>query len=148
MQPVTPALMEDSTLAERSLAYVLLRVLTGLDFFGHGFARIFTGTHLNGFAQGMVQSMAKAPLPSALVLATGYGVPCIELALGLLLLLGVWTRSALIAALLLMMVLMFGITLKQDWAVAGQQLGYGFVLAALLFARRPYDRSWPTLLRG
>ena len=35
---------------EQRRAYLLLRLLTGLDFFGHGFARIATGTHLSGFA--------------------------------------------------------------------------------------------------
>ncbi|WP_182277133.1 DoxX family membrane protein [Granulicella sp. 5B5] len=130
---------------DQHLAYILLRLLTGLDFFGHGFARIFTGTHLSGFAQGMVKNMASTPLPPSLTLASGYAIPCTELLIGILLLLGLFTRSALVLALLLMCMLMFGITLKQDWATAGTQLGYGFVLAALLFARPRYDLSWPAL---
>ena len=132
---------------ERRQAYLLLRLLTGLDFFMHGFARIFTGTHLSGFAQGMVKSMAAAPLPPALTLATGYIVPCVELLIGTLLLLGLLTRAALTLAVLLMLVLLFGIGLKQDWSVASQQLLYGLVLAILLFARDPYDLTWPQLFR-
>ena len=128
---------------EQRHAYVLLRVLTGLDFFGHGFARIFTGTHLSGFAQGMVKSMAASPLPPSLTLATGYVIPWVELLVGILLLLGLFTRFALTIAFLLMFVLMFGITMKQDWATAGSQLVYGLVLFVLLFARRQYDLSWP-----
>jgi thiosulfate dehydrogenase [quinone] large subunit len=130
---------------EQRHAYLLLRLLTGLDFFMHGFARIFTGTHLSGFANGMVKSMAVTPLPPALTLATGYAVPCIELLIGALLLLGLFTRAALTTAFLLMFVLMFGITLKQDWATAGNQLVYGLVLAALLFGRREYDLGWRQL---
>jgi thiosulfate dehydrogenase [quinone] large subunit len=132
---------------EQHLAYLYLRLLTGLDFFGHGFARIFTGTYLSGFAEGMVKSMATAPLPSALTLATGYAVPPIELLIGILLLTGLVTRYALTLASLLMLVLMFGVTLKQDWATAGTQLLYGLVLSVLLFLRERYDRSWPSLLR-
>jgi len=132
---------------ERRQAYLLLRLLTGLDFFMHGFARIFTGTHLSGFAQGMVKSMAAAPLPPALTLATGYIVPCVELLIGTLLLLGLLTRAALTLAFLLMLVLLFGIGLKQDWSVASQQLLYALVLAILLFARDPYDLTWPQLFR-
>jgi thiosulfate dehydrogenase [quinone] large subunit len=132
---------------EQRLAYLLLRLLTGLDFFGHGFARIFTGTHLGGFAHSMVGEMAKSPLPASLVLATGYIVPCVELAVGILLLLGIATRYALILALLLMLLLMFGITIKQDWNVAGQQLLYGLVLALLLYGRQRLDLGWPALLR-
>jgi thiosulfate dehydrogenase [quinone] large subunit len=134
--------------AEQHQAYVLLRLVTGLDFFMHGFARIFTGTHLSGFAHGMVKSMASTPLPPALTLASGYAIPCVELLIGTLLLLGLFTRAALTAALLLMFVLMFGIGLKQDWNVAGQQLLYALVLAILLFNRTPYDLSWSQLFHS
>jgi thiosulfate dehydrogenase [quinone] large subunit len=139
--------MSDAT-REQQHAYVLLRLLTGLDFFGHGFARIFTGTHLSGFAQGMVKSMATSPLPPSLTLATGYIVPCVELLIGILLLLGLATRFALTVAFLLMFVLMFGVTMKQDWATAGSQLLYGLILAILLFAHQRYDLSWPQILRA
>ena len=132
---------------DQRLAYILLRLITGLDFFGHGFARIFTGTHLVGFAHWMVGDMAKAPLPASLVLATGYVVPCVELLIGILLLLGVATRYALILALLLMMLLMFGVTMKQDWNVAGQQLLYGLVLTVLLYARAQLDQGWRAVFR-
>jgi thiosulfate dehydrogenase (quinone) large subunit len=130
---------------ERHHAYLLLRLVTGLDFFMHGFARIFTGTHLSGFAQGLAKSMASTPLPPALTLASGYLIPCVELLIGTLLLLGLFTRAAFTLALLLMLVLMFGIGLKQDWNVAASQLLYALVLAILLFARNPYDESWPQL---
>lgn len=132
---------------DQRLAYLLLRLITGLDFFGHGFARIFTGTHLSGFAHWMVGDMAKAPLPAGLVLATGYVVPCVELAVGVLLLSGVATRYALILGMLLLLVLMFGITMKQDWNVAGQQLLYGLVLAVLLFGREQFDGGWGAAFR-
>jgi thiosulfate dehydrogenase (quinone) large subunit len=140
--------MNDSDVTrEQHQAYVLFRCLTGLDFFGHGFARIFTGSHLTGFAQGMVKNMASTPLPGSLTLVTGYVVPCVELVVGILLLSGLLTRFALILAFLLMFVLMFGITLKQDWNIAMQQLMYGVVLFVLLFARKRCDLSWPGLFR-
>ena len=132
---------------EQRQAYVLFRLLTGLDFFGHGFARIFTGTHLSGFAQGMAKSMSSTPLPPSLVLASGYAIPCVELLIGSLLLLGLFTRYTLILAFLLMFVLMFGITLKQERNIAMQQLMYGVVLFLLLFARERYDLSWPQIFR-
>jgi thiosulfate dehydrogenase [quinone] large subunit len=143
MDPVLP-----SSSREQRQAYLLLRLVAGMDFFGHGFARIFTGTHLGGFAHWMVGDMARAPLPAALVLATGYVVPCIELLVGVLLLLGVATRCALTLALLLMLVLMFGVTMKQEWNIAGQQLLYGLVLAVLLYGREGLDLSWPGFFRS
>lgn len=140
--------MENTTITiEQRVAYVLLRVVAGMDFFGHGFARIFTGKRIGGFAHWMVGDMAKAPLPASLVLAIGYVVPWVELVLGLMLLFGVGVRFALVTALLLMLLLMFGITMKQDWAVAGEQLLYSLVLAVLLFSRGPLDVSWSGLLR-
>ena len=130
---------------EQRHAYFLLRLVIGLDFFMHGFARILTGTGLSGFANGMVTSMASTPLLPSVVQAAGYTIPCVELLIGTLLLLGLFTRAALTLALLLMLLLMFGITLKQDWNTAGSQLLYALVLAALLFARQRYDLSWPVL---
>ncbi len=138
--PVVPFRMGASQ--EQRHAYMLLRLLTGINFFGHGFVRIFLGTHLTGFAHGMVKNMAETPLPQSLSFAMGYVIPCGELLIGTLLLLGIATRYALTLALLLMLVLMFGVTLKQDWNVAGQQLLYGLVLSALLFGRDRFDLSW------
>ena len=136
------------TSRDQKIAYLLLRLIAGMDFFRHGFARIFTGTHLGGFAHWMVGDMAKSPLPAPLVLATGYVVPCLELLIGVLLLAGLATRFALVLAMLLMLALMFGITMKQDWNVAGQQLLYGLVLAVLLSGCERMNLSWPALLRG
>lgn len=131
---------------ERRLAYALLRLIVGVNFLGHGFIRVFHG--LTAFAQGLVKSMAEAPLPAAFVLGFGYCVPCVELAIGVLLVLGLWTRWALVGASLLMAALMVGVTLKQDWSTAGVQLGYGLVLFVLLFLRAGYEASWRELLRG
>lgn len=128
-------------------AFVLLRLLTGLDFFGHGYARTFTGTYLQGFAESLQKSMATAPLSPDLVLWTGYVIPIIELLIGACLILGLFTRAALTAAFGLMFVLMFGVTMKQDWNAAGQQMLYGLVLFVLLFTYDRYDLSWPNLLR-
>jgi len=140
-------LLPSSPTREQRHAYLLLRAFTGLDFFGHGFARIFTGSHLSGFAHTMSQGMSTSPLPPSLTLAAGYAIPIVEVIVGTLLLLGLFTRFALTFAFLLMFVLMFGVTMKQDWNAAGQQMLYGLILAILLFARKPYDLSWPACLR-
>jgi thiosulfate dehydrogenase [quinone] large subunit len=128
-------------------AFVLLRVLTGIDFFGHGYARTFTGTYLSGFAQSMQKSMATAPLSPDLVLIAGYIIPICELLIGACLILGIFTRGALTAAFGLMFLLMFGVTMKQDWNAAGQQMVYGLVLFVLLFTYDRYNLSWPNLIR-
>ena len=142
--PIRPAVRAPMS-REGALAYMMLRLLTGLDFFGHGFSRAFTGTYLPGFAAGLQKQMFTVPLSTELVLVAGYAIPIVELFVGALLLLGIATRTALLLAFALMMLLMFGVTLKQDWNAAAQQLVYGVVLFLLLFLRERYDLSWPTL---
>jgi thiosulfate dehydrogenase [quinone] large subunit len=139
--------MNEAATRDQRHAYLLLRLFTGLDFFGHGFARIFTGTHLSGFADGMVKSMATSPLPPSLCLATGYAVPIIEVVVGTLLLLGLLTRFSLILAFILMFALMFGVTMKQDWTAASQQMLYGLILAVLFFGHERYDLNWSQFFR-
>ena len=131
--------------ADRHLAYALLRATMGINFLGHGFIRLLHGNA--AFAQNMVKQMAETPLPAWFVYPFGWTLPLIELTLGLLLLIGVFTRQALIAGALLMMALMVGVTLRQDWNTAGSQLLYSLIFSALLFARARYDRSWLDLAR-
>ena len=130
-----------------AIAYLLLRLLTGVDFFGHGYARTFTGTYLPGFAESLQKQMFTAPLSPDVVMAVGYVIPIVELIVGTLLILGLFTRGALVLAFAFMIVLMFGVTLKQDWNAAAQQLVYGVVLFLLLFLRERYDLSWPSLFQ-
>jgi thiosulfate dehydrogenase [quinone] large subunit len=66
----------------------------------------------------------------------GLVLPWVEATLGLLLLLGLATRFALIAASLTILALTFGSTLRQDWESAGLQLIYAAIYAALLAFRR------------
>ena len=125
---------------EQRIAYVLLRIALGVNFLGHGTIRLLHGNAV--FAQGMVKQMADTPLPYALVYGFGWVLPILEFGIGLLLIAGVWTRWVLVFGALLMISLMAGVTLKQDWAVAGLQLTYSFLFSLLLFLREKYDMSW------
>jgi thiosulfate dehydrogenase [quinone] large subunit len=71
-----------------------------------------------------------------MVRAFGSALPPIEGLIGLLLLLGLKTRWALIAASLSMLVLTFGSALVQDWTAVGAQLMYALVFSVLLFLRQ------------
>lgn len=59
-------------------------------------------------------------------------LPIVEGILGLMLVLGMGTRWALIAGGFLMTLLLFGTTLKSDWATAGTQMIYVIVFYLLL----------------
>jgi thiosulfate dehydrogenase [quinone] large subunit len=119
---------------DQRLAYALLRIVVGLNLGMHGVSRMLAGP--GTFASKLVEQFAHSPLPQWSVWGFGMVLPAIEALLGLLLLLGLRTRAALVAGSLLIMVLTFGASLVQDWPVAGLQLTYALVYSVLLFLVR------------
>jgi thiosulfate dehydrogenase (quinone) large subunit len=126
---VTPRRPDDS-----SLAYALLRVTLGLNIFMHGTSRLLGG--IGNFVSGMIKMFQNTVLPTDVVVPFGYALPWLEAALGLLIIIGFRTREALVAGSLLMLALTFGTALRQDWDVAGVQLLYTAIYAALIAALR------------
>jgi thiosulfate dehydrogenase [quinone] large subunit len=121
----------------RQLAYLLLRLTLGINILMHALARIQAG--LSPFAAGMVKQFASTPMPPTLVHAFAIALPWSELFIGILILFGLWTRTALVLGALEIAVLTFGISLTQNWSVAGLQLIYAVVYAILL-AFAEYNR--------
>lgn len=111
------------------LAYTFLRVIVGVNYFNHGATRI---GNLSGFMDSMGAAMADAWMPAALVRINAALVPPVELIVGALLIVGLVTRGALIACLALMVMLMYGVTIVQNWDTAASQLIYDIILVALL----------------
>lgn len=116
--------------ADLVLAYFLLRAALGINILMHGVARLLSGTAV--FAAALSRTFHDTPLPQPALLAFGLSLPWVEALIGLLLLAGFFTRWALIAGSVLMLVLTFGSTLHQDWNIAAIQLAYAVVYAALL----------------
>ena len=90
--------------------------------------------------------MAKAPLPKWILPPFAAALPWAEATIGLLLLLGLFTRFALVAGSLVLIVLMAGITLAQNWEVAGIQLIYCAIYFVLLTHRGRNVYSLDTVL--
>jgi thiosulfate dehydrogenase [quinone] large subunit len=132
-------------IADKSLAYALLRVSFGINFAGHGLIRIHNG--IAAFAQTTTEHLAKSPLPSTLTYAFSYAIPFLEAILGLTLILGIFTRICLIAGALFMMLLTIGVTANQQWDIAGQQVLYSVVFFLLLFLLEHNHFSLDTTLR-
>jgi thiosulfate dehydrogenase [quinone] large subunit len=88
------------------------------------------------FVATLTKQFASTPLPHFAVVGFGYTLPWLEAVIGLLVLLGAFTRAALVAGALLIAVLTFGSTLHQDWDIAGLQLIYATVYFLLLALRR------------
>lgn len=110
-------------------AYTLLRIVVGINYFNHGATRIF---NIPGFMDSMVATMQDSGIPEFLVRINAALVPPVELIVGALITIGFLTRGALIACFILMIVLMYGITIIQNWDGASSQLIYNIVLFILL----------------
>ena len=129
---------------DRRIAYALLRIVFGVDIFFHGLSRLL-GDHA-AFLAYLSQQMAKAPISKSLLPPFAATLPWTEATIGLLLLLGLFTRFALVAGSLEMIVLMAGITLAQNWEVAGIQLIYSAIYFVLLTHRGRNFYSLDTLI--
>ncbi len=119
--------------SDRRIAYALLRAIIGVNLAVHGITRLIAGPH--AFAASLLNMFHATPLPPWLVAAFGLVLPWIEAVLGVLILFGLATRYALIAASITILALTFGSTLRQDWESAGLQLIYAAIYAALLAFR-------------
>jgi len=131
---------------DQRLAYALLRVVFGINIFFHGISRL-AGDHA-AFLAYLSQQMVHAPLlPKWILPPFAALLPWAEASVGFFLLLGLFTRFALVAGSLLMIVLMAGITLAQNWDVAGIQLIYCAIYFLLLTYRDRNLFSLDALLR-
>jgi len=111
------------------LAFVLGRLLLGLNFLMHGLVRI---PKLAVFRAGIEKEFSGAPLSPALVSLFAAALPFVEGAIGALLLVGLFTRPALVAAMLVIMSLVFGSSLLEKWTLVGDQLVYGLYIITLV----------------
>jgi thiosulfate dehydrogenase [quinone] large subunit len=113
-----------------ALSYALLRIALGLNICLHGVVRWSAGpTNFAGSLVGMFQT---TPLPAWSVYGFGCVLPVVEAIIGASIFLGFQTRRALISGSVLMLVLTFGSTLRQDWSTVGIQLTYSVVYSLLL----------------
>jgi thiosulfate dehydrogenase (quinone) large subunit len=71
----------------------MLRFTLGLIIFMHGMVRL---PHLSAFAEDMVKLFVQTPLPAFMVRPCAFCLVFVEASVGLLVLLGLWTRRALI----------------------------------------------------
>jgi thiosulfate dehydrogenase (quinone) large subunit len=112
------------------LAYTLFRLFMGLNMFMHGAVRL--GPNYSKFIAWTQEVFADSFLPSWLVKFEATLIPGVEILIGVLLLLGFKTRLAIILGVGLMMTLVFGMNVVQDWELVNRHLIYAIAFYLLM----------------
>jgi thiosulfate dehydrogenase (quinone) large subunit len=127
------------------IAYTILRLSFGANILLHGLSRVLNGrpaflAYLNHyFEHAHLISPGMLPVFAAVL-------PWVETILGLLLMLGLFSRFTLIVGALVMTGLVIGTNLAQDWLVSGLQLPYCFIYYYLLIHLEQNSASLDSLL--
>lgn len=116
------------------IAYFLFRLTIGVNMFFHGLMRPLTG--LSAWVESQAASFADTYLPMPLVHAFLSSLPFYEIALGTLLILGLFTRWATIGGAIMMLALLYGNTARQDWGTAGNNMHYTLYFTGMLALHR------------
>ncbi len=113
------------------IAYTILRVSFGANILLHGLSRVLNGRA--AFLAYLTHYFEHSHLvPASMLPAFGAVLPWVETTLGLLLVLGLFSRFTLILGSLVLLILVIGTNLAQDWLVSGLQLIYCFIYYYLL----------------
>ena len=117
--------------SDTSLAYALFRVTFGINLMIRGVDRIFI-MGLDNFANGMVKQFAMTWIGPGFIQPFAHTIPWIEMVMGALLIVGLFTRPALVVGGLLMMQLTFGTMFLRNFDLAWLQLTYSIAFFLLL----------------
>lgn len=122
--------------SNEALAYGIFRFTFGVNIMMRGIVRIALG--LPAFQNYMLTQFKDVPvMPTAFLVPFATALPFIETVIGFCIMVGLATRTALIAGALMITALTFGTMMRQDFTIAWLQLDYAiafFILLAL--------RSW------
>lgn len=120
---------------DMQLGYSALRITLGMNIFFHGAMRLITG--LDAWAVKEEALFTTQPLlPMWSVSAFLHVLPFVEVTLGVLTLIGLYTRWALIAGSIMILLLVFGNDVRQDWNTVGNNMHYVLYYALLIAGLR------------
>ncbi|MDY0986038.1 DoxX family membrane protein [Flavobacterium sp. CFBP9031] len=113
-------------------SFLLLRIAIAISMFGHGLVRL---PKLATFSNWMVGSFENSMLPKIIVTPFSYILPIAEFTIGLFLLLGIFTKPSLIAGAIVMLILLFGTSMIENWeSIPSQLIHIAFFALLLHFA--------------
>ena len=121
--------------------YLMARLPIAVSMLGHGLDRI---PKLQEFSSHMVNQFSNAIIPFKLILWFSSALPFVELGIGVLLILGLFTRFACVVGLITMLALIFGSCLIEQWDNVLSQMLYSLYFVMLyyyaFYNRYSFDR--------
>lgn len=130
----------------RVCAYAILRITVGLIFIFFASGKFIAGP--TQFAKGLQHDFAKTWLPPGMIWVFGCVLPFVEVTVGGLLTIGLFTTAAALAGALLIMALTIGLTISGNAGVVAQNLSYAGVFFLLVQLNDQNRLSIDALLRG
>ncbi|SHN08472.1 thiosulfate dehydrogenase [quinone] large subunit [Cyclobacterium lianum] len=103
----------------KPLSFVFIRLGIGISMFGHGLVRI---PKLANFSTGMLDDFDGSFIPEFVVMPFSCALPFLEFILGSMLILGWKTRLAGMMGAVLMLMLMAGTTMIENWGALPSQM--------------------------
>jgi thiosulfate dehydrogenase [quinone] large subunit len=120
--------------SNEALAYGIFRFTFGINIMMRGIVRIALG--LPAFQNYMLTQFKDVPaMPTAFLIPFATALPFIETVIGFCIMVGLATRTALIAGALMITALTFGTMMRQDFTIAWLQLDYAIAFFILLALR-------------
>ena len=120
--------------SDAALAYAIFRLTFGVNIGFRGIVRI-TVNGLDQFSAGLMKQFEPTWFPPFAISSFGHVIPWVEMTVGFLLILGLFTRPALVIGGLLMTSLTFGTMYLQNFDLAWLQLTYAMAFFLLLASR-------------
>lgn len=133
--------------SDTSLAYAIFRLTFGVNLMFRGVDRIFF-LGLDNFANGMEKQFEMTWIGPGFIQPFAHTIPWIEMIMGALLIVGLFTRPALVVGGLLMANLTFGTMFLRNFDLAWLQLTYAIAFFLLLAAHSWNVISLDRLLFG
>ena len=117
--------------SDTSLAYAIFRLTFGVNLMLRGVDRVFF-LGLDNFGNGMVKQFEMTWIGAGMIQPFAHTIPWIEIVMGACLIVGLFTRPALIVGGLLMANLTFGTMFLRNFDLAWLQLTYAIAFFLLL----------------
>ncbi|WP_321281781.1 DoxX family membrane protein [Marinifilum fragile] len=114
---------------DKELAFLFARITMGINLLGHGLVRL---PKLFDFKIWMLDSFQDTLLPASLVGMWASVLPFLELSIGILITAGLFTRKAIAGGAIIILILVFGSCLKENWEWVSFQMIYALYFFFLM----------------